>query len=644
MRKALSTMPVLLVALAIAYTLAFGQEAQAGNTLVVTRADDPPDDGCATNGCSLREAILDALEGDTIEFDIPTSDPFVVIRPETALPSLSVPSLTVNGYSQPGAQPHSAIQGFAPTNAVIKVVLDGSQMDPGFGGFGLWVGNSGVTIKGLSIVNFPDEGIKTGTLVQSVVIQGNFIGLMPDGETAGPNRVGISLRSSETGNLVGGSQPSQRNVVSGNEQDGILLWGGEAVVVSGNFVGTNAAGNAAVPNGEHGIHAKGAPDSTIGGNTTFAGNLASGNGHSGIALTTTDAAEINVKGNRIGTAANGVSPLGNLLHGVFLDQGAHDNTIGGEFNVNEQNTIAFNGGAGVSLSVSAGIFNYIDPNKTYSNSGLGTDLQDNAMVLPNDVDDPDEGPNHLMNYPVLSSAVYEGGDLTVMGTLNSESGRFYNIFIFANDECDPSGYGEGQRFLPTSIGVDLRGGSETTKDFMRKYLGFNVINARYITSSASNPESTSEFSACIPIEFPEGTPTFTPSPSPTQAPSVTPTKSPTPTPTATPTATPTPTPTPTATPSETPSPTTPVPVKQGDADCDDMVKEDDATDILLVFAGFPRPQVPDGCPPLLAIADINCDGVVDVLDALLILIFRAGANLPPLPSGCPPIDTPAGAN
>ena len=65
---------------------------------------------------------------------------------------------------------------------------------------------------------------------------------MPDGVTAAPNGKGISLRSSETGNLIGGSDPEDRNVISGNTGDGIYVWGESAAAVAGNFVGTNAAG------------------------------------------------------------------------------------------------------------------------------------------------------------------------------------------------------------------------------------------------------------------------------------------------------------------------------------------------------------------------------------------------------------------
>ena len=57
-----------------------------------------------------------------------------------------------------------------------------------------------------------------------------------------------------------------------------------------------------------------------------------------------------------------------------------------------------------------------------------------------------------MNYPVMTSA-FDGTTLTVDGTLDTVPNKFNNMFFFANRECDPSGYGEGE--LPRLDGVDL---------------------------------------------------------------------------------------------------------------------------------------------------------------------------------------------
>lgn len=346
-----------------------GTRVAVADTLTVTNTDDTAPDGACDVHCTLREALLYAEQGDTIGFNISGAG-IHTIKPLTPLPPLGLSALTLDGYSQPGASPNTSAA-WQPGNAVIKIVLDGSLLaGPEY--YGLWIARSDITVRGLSIVNFAEKGIRFGTF-PSAAIKGNYIGLLPDGETAGPNGIGIQLRSSQTGNSLGGTNPADRNVISGNTGDGVVVDNTAAVVIAGNFFGTNAAGPEAVPNGGHGLHLAGGPGSTVGGGTDPAGNLMSGNEMSGLALTTSDARNINVKGNRIGSTANGSSPLPNGEHGVFLDQFAHDNTIGGE-PTNEANIIAYNAGAGVVLTASAGVNNYIDPSETHSNGGLGTDL------------------------------------------------------------------------------------------------------------------------------------------------------------------------------------------------------------------------------------------------------------------------------
>src|ERR671919_232287 len=71
----------------------------AAETLTVTRADDPVQDGCAVNGCSLREAITESDAGpadeDTIAFNL---DPDTPITPTSALPAINSP-VVIDGFS-----------------------------------------------------------------------------------------------------------------------------------------------------------------------------------------------------------------------------------------------------------------------------------------------------------------------------------------------------------------------------------------------------------------------------------------------------------------------------------------------------------------------------------------------------------------
>jgi len=563
-----------LVAVA-ALTLAGGaRQALADGPVVTTASDHTPDGSCDAD-CTLREAIATVAQGQTITFDIPGDGPHV-IHLASAMDGLFRAGVTIDGYSQPGAAPNSA-EAWQPGNADIRIVLDGDTIPGGQDSWGLWLSAKSLTVRGLSFVNFDDEAIKFATF-PSAAIKGNYIGVWPDGVTAGPNATGITLRSSETGNLVGGSAPADRNVISGNSGPGIAVTGSSAVTVAGNFIGTDAGGAAALPNGGNGIDMKGGDGSTVGGAVSGAGNLLSGNQGNGIAISTPDGRSINVKGNRIGVAADGVSPLPNQKNGVFLDQDAYDITIGGEFIPAEQNIIAYNQKAGVSLSSSASSQNYIDPNQMYANGGLGADLLDDGDVLANDHGDGDSGPNNLMNYPEVTTALLTGTVLTVDGQIDTVPNQYTNMFFFANSECDPSGFGEGESFLG-SYGV--LAGATGIAHFQRTFTNPALGGRMIITMSASDPESSSEFSRCEPIQ------------------------------------------------------------RAPDFNCDNGVDERDPLALVAYLAGAAASQpAATNCPGLGASAgdsvygDADCDSQITLRDALAVLIAIAGAERLPLPQGC----------
>ena len=59
---------------------------------------------------------------------------------------------------------------------------------------------------------------------------------------------------------------------------------------------------------------------------------------------------------------------------------------------------------------------------------MGIDLQANNVNL-NDDKDPDGGPNHLMNFPVITSAIKGGSSCTeiISGTLNARANETFTI-------------------------------------------------------------------------------------------------------------------------------------------------------------------------------------------------------------------------
>jgi parallel beta-helix repeat protein len=162
-------------------------------------------------------------------------------------------------------------------------------------------------------------------------VQGNYIGTNASGAASVPNgRDGVNITNS-TNNVIGGDTAAARNVISGNGGDGVSIDGNNRIlvnpnapvssgnVVRGNYIGTNAAGTAALPNAASGIR--------VNGMNNIVGGLAS---------------------------SPGVAP-GNLISGQFIDL-----TLGGTgalvrgnlIGMNVTGTVSFSRPLGTGISVS----------------------------------------------------------------------------------------------------------------------------------------------------------------------------------------------------------------------------------------------------------------------------------------------------
>ncbi len=217
-----------------------------------------------TNGLgSLRQAILDAnatAGADSILFNIPGAGV------HTLQPAVSLPNLASDATSQ---------LGYAGTPLI---ELDGTVASAAGGGAsGFHIRGSGVTVRGFAINRF-DIAAFYVDLSSSVTIVGNYLGVLPDGTTAAGNGVGVFFGDVQ-GSVIGGTTASDRNLISGNDA-GIRLYYPTTTgnTVSGNYIGTDVTGTVAVANTLFGVQLDtGAHDNLIGGTTTGARNLISGN-------------------------------------------------------------------------------------------------------------------------------------------------------------------------------------------------------------------------------------------------------------------------------------------------------------------------------------------------------------------------------
>ncbi len=333
-------------------------------------------------------------------------------------------------------------------------------------------------------------------------IQGNLIGTDISGRNAVPNQGnGIALQGSSQ-NLVGWDPKIGRNVISGNAGNGIVIAGGAENRIRGNSIGLAAAGTSILGNGLNGVLlTDGAHHNTVGGSYFAFGNIISGNVGSGVAIHGMSSTENDVLNNSLGSNARGTIAVPNGV-GITIDDAAA-NTIG---TPESPNIIAHNQGPGVAVTGLASA-NSIRGNSIHSNGGLGIDLGSDG-ITPNDKGAPpdaDSGPNGLQNYPQLSS-VKAGTSTTVVGKLKSTPNQRFLIDVYASPTGDPSGYGEGQRWLGQ---LEVLTNGDGTGSFNQAVVGSSVAG-EFITATATRLDDltvtppvareTSEFSAALQIK------------------------------------------------------------------------------------------------------------------------------------------------
>ena len=355
------------------------------------------------------------------------------------------------------------------------VVIGGDQ--PGDGNLISGNGSDGVSISG------EDAGDTT--------IRGNRIGTTADGLFALPNG-GYGIRALQGNNaLIGGDTPADGNLVSGNGRGIAIEKWMSSVVLKNNIVGLNANETAKLPNGSSSGIDVSAPDTMVG--APGAGNVVAGSESAGIVLSGETAMGTTIQGNWIGTNRNGDAGLGNRIGGIFIARGLLAQ-IGG-LGAGEGNVIANNDYAGIFLDTGHSI-SFLG-NSMYGNDPIGIEL---AGLGPeaNDAQDPDTGPNHFQNFPVITSALASGGMVGVDGNLDSLPSSDFIVEIFHSPACHASGLGEGK----TPIGHFMVSTDASGHGVFSQSLPL-VTNNGVVTALATAPDgSTSAFSPCHALSGP----------------------------------------------------------------------------------------------------------------------------------------------
>ncbi|MEJ2629136.1 MAG: right-handed parallel beta-helix repeat-containing protein, partial [bacterium] len=366
---------------------------------------------------------------------------------------------------------------------------------------GITVTSSDNVIQGFVIVGFEDSGIEfQSEQCTNNHIQGNYIGIDATGRHAQSNGKGIWLLLGANENIIGGSEPHESNIISGNVNSGVIISGSHDNLVVGNIIGLDAEGDSVIANGNKGVVVyDGSQGNKVGGETEGERNVISGNVQGGISIYGEETRENVVKGNYIGTDHNGTQSRRNESYGISLSKNTKTNTIGGlltgegnviscnktygvyisesdsnivqgnaigtdmdqvvdlgngwsgvevtgdaQYNqIGPGNTIAYNGGVGVEVNGSGTLYNRITQNSIFNNGSRGIQLYD--------------GGNQDLAYPVITGVGSVEGTAPANAIVeifsdSLDEGRQYEVTVMADGAGNFtwSGIPEGPKVTATA--------------------------------------------------------------------------------------------------------------------------------------------------------------------------------------------------
>ncbi|MGE0066530.1 MAG: hypothetical protein AB7T48_04165 [Solirubrobacterales bacterium] len=243
----------------------------------------------------------------------------------------------------------------------------------------------------------------------------------------------------------------------------------------GNYLGVDPSG-AAAANGAGVLIGDNTTGTKVGG--PGCANLISGNDGPGIIDEGFASAAF---GNLIGTDPSGKGPLPNEGPGIEFTAASGSGRAAADPGGGPANTIAFNEGPGV-LVEDGGSIVAIFENSIFDNSGAGIE------ILAGDAPSP----------PTIEAATLTPS-ASITFTVVGEPETQYDVDLYANSACDPSGFGEGRSWIGfESVTTDASGiGKSTAADLFAAPPGQEVITATASANLGEGGYSTSEFSKCF---------------------------------------------------------------------------------------------------------------------------------------------------
>jgi CSLREA domain-containing protein len=301
----------------------------------------------------------------------------IVNCPGSAIAIYYVSNITVSGVYL-GVEPDGITSGTngaddnsaTPVNTGYNVTANNSP--------GIKVGGSMPEDRFISVAS-AGRSIQIASGSDNGIVQGGYIGVAADGETAISNAGGgVGIFDSADDFLVGGTIPGARNLVSGNTVSGatgITVDNVSGGVIQNNLVGTDWTGLVALPNSTGINVGTGSTDILVGGGTDAERNVV---GASNIVGMHIGGADNVVSGNYVGLGADGVTDLSGGQSGVTFQLGATGNVLGG-LTAGERNAITNATNANIALLGIAGGASTVTENQIIGNY-IGTDVEGNQQA------------------------------------------------------------------------------------------------------------------------------------------------------------------------------------------------------------------------------------------------------------------------
>lgn len=348
-------------------------------------------------------------------------------------------------------------------------LIELSGVSAGASANGLTLQTSNSTVRGMAINLFSGIGISmTGS--NANFIEGNFIGTDALGAMALANGShGIAIQDAAS-NTIGGATTAARNLISGNTSAGVFITGNSSTgnQIQGNFIGTDINGLGAVGNGTVGVQLEGVPNNTVGGTAAGARNLISGN-TGGILIRLSSSGNL-VQGNFVGTDLNGNAALANSGNGATI-QDSTNNTIGGTA-AGARNIISGNGGDG--LGIIGGSGNMVQGNF------IGTNLTGLAAIknVSNAVSILNSTNNQVGGTVAGTSNVLSGNGNNGVGITGGSNNAVQNNFI-GTDQTGTAALGNALN------GVAIGNSTNNTIGVTRNVISGNGADGIVLATSAN---------------------------------------------------------------------------------------------------------------------------------------------------------------